>query len=413
MYTEQPTRTWLREILPTRTGARNLVGLRCMPRKTARTWPSVIAPLFSQGRLRCLKLARIALLTFCHLVISTGLRAQDDRAGGCPDLVLSNGSYPEVFTNDTLQRMGRWAFNTVTDRAFRSGSNGKESEIEVQNGLGTSHGCDSRLSADRVGRWLSLDPKASKYPESSPYAFGANSPIITLDPNGGENVVYLVLLNPNSTKLTKPNAQYVAALTTARLMAMGLNTRVQVFEGNAPFDPRNLDKTDSYVMFGTKEEILNAVNGPEFEEIRSAGMDGPELEKLGTNRPEESVRNGAGVFVEESALCDWAKKVDERKTDLASLIVAHGMGHNAGVGHRSGSLIMWDGGQVSRMLDQSNTYQDESGRWAKGENPDLAQPGDFFYVIENWDYIKAIKDRFGKKESKDNYFLNQCKREKR
>ena len=41
----------------------------------------------------------------------------------------------------------------------------------------------------RVGRWLSRDPLASKFPNISDYAFVMNSPIIYLDPDGND-VVY-------------------------------------------------------------------------------------------------------------------------------------------------------------------------------------------------------------------------------
>ena len=335
---------------------------------------------------------------------------------------LTHGLYPEQFSADTLRWIGCVLFNTVTrsvvlideERVERSwfGLNGKEKTNEIHNAMGTNVDFGDGMYDPRVGRWLSMDPMASKYPGSSPYLFGANSPIITVDPNGGENVVYLVLLNPNSTKLSKKEAGYIAALTNARLMSMGLNTRVQVFEGKVPFDPRNLDQTDSYVMFGSKDQILKATGGPAFEDLRNAGTEAPDLNELGTNHPEESRRNGAGVFVDESALGQWATKVDERKPDLGSLVVAHGMGHNAGVGHRSGSFIMWDGGEVSRMLDQPNYYQDERGNMEQGSNPNITKSDDLFGLEKNWDYAKAIKERFGSSEAKDNYSLNDGNRQK-
>ncbi|MFP3591794.1 RHS repeat-associated core domain-containing protein [Chryseobacterium sp. SIMBA_038] len=38
--------------------------------------------------------------------------------------------------------------------------------------------------------WLSVDPMVEKYPTISPYAYGANNPILFKDPNGGEIVIY-------------------------------------------------------------------------------------------------------------------------------------------------------------------------------------------------------------------------------
>ena len=47
----------------------------------------------------------------------------------------------------------------------------------------------ARLYNPQIGRWWSVDPKESKYPMFSPYHAMGNNPIITIDPNGEENVV--------------------------------------------------------------------------------------------------------------------------------------------------------------------------------------------------------------------------------
>lgn len=57
-------------------------------------------------------------------------------------------------------------------------------------------------------------------------------------------------------------------------------------------------------------------------------------------------------------------------------------------------------------------YGDETGRWAQGNNPEITESGDFFGLEKNWDYVKAIKERFGTKEAQDNYSLNEAKRQK-
>ena len=66
---------------------------------------------------------------------------------------------------------------------YRYGFNGMEKDDEVK---GESNSLDfgARIYDPRVGRFLSLDPKASTYPWQSPYVFAANNPINLIDENG-------------------------------------------------------------------------------------------------------------------------------------------------------------------------------------------------------------------------------------
>ena len=43
--------------------------------------------------------------------------------------------------------------------------------------------------------WLSVDPLAEKYPSISPYAYVFHNPILYVDPDGRDGMVYLILLN--------------------------------------------------------------------------------------------------------------------------------------------------------------------------------------------------------------------------
>ena len=62
---------------------------------------------------------------------------------------------------------------------YRYGFNGKENDPET----GTID-FGARAYDARIGRWLSLDPLQSSYPDLSPYNFCNNSPIIFVDPDG-------------------------------------------------------------------------------------------------------------------------------------------------------------------------------------------------------------------------------------
>ena len=66
---------------------------------------------------------------------------------------------------------------------YRYGFNGKEEDDEIK-GEGNSYDFGARMLDPRLGRWLTIDPLAGKYPFMSPYCFVGNSPIIAIDPDG-------------------------------------------------------------------------------------------------------------------------------------------------------------------------------------------------------------------------------------
>jgi RHS repeat-associated protein len=75
---------------------------------------------------------------------------------------------------------------------YRYGFNGKEKSDEIVEG---DLDFGARIYDSRLGRWLSVDPQASKYPDESPYVFAANSPILYIDPDGEKRIVYYITTN--------------------------------------------------------------------------------------------------------------------------------------------------------------------------------------------------------------------------
>lgn len=71
------------------------------------------------------------------------------------------------------------------DQAYRYGLNGKERDDEIK-GNGNSYDFGARLYDSRVGRWLSIDPYAEKFPALSSYVGNGNNPINITDPDGNE-----------------------------------------------------------------------------------------------------------------------------------------------------------------------------------------------------------------------------------
>ncbi len=57
-------------------------------------------------------------------------------------------------------------------------------------GNGNSYDFGARMYNSRLGRWLSVDPLANKYPNWTPYHFCKNNAISRIDPDGRDDIYY-------------------------------------------------------------------------------------------------------------------------------------------------------------------------------------------------------------------------------
>lgn len=73
---------------------------------------------------------------------------------------------------------GRTCLNT---NQYRYGYGGKEKDKDIIIG---SLDFGARIYDARIGRWLSVDPLAKKYPNESPYIYSGNSPVYMIDRYG-------------------------------------------------------------------------------------------------------------------------------------------------------------------------------------------------------------------------------------
>ncbi len=77
---------------------------------------------------------------------------------------------------------------TYSSAAYSWGFNGKEKDDEIS-GEGNNLDFGARIYDSRLGRWMSVDPLAGKYPSMSPYNCMGDNPIYYIDSDGREIVV--------------------------------------------------------------------------------------------------------------------------------------------------------------------------------------------------------------------------------
>jgi|GEM_PF-4230754 RHS repeat-associated protein len=68
---------------------------------------------------------------------------------------------------------------------YRYGFNGKEKDNDI-NGVNVDYDYGFRIYDTRMGKFLSLDPLAKKFPWNSPYSYAEGDPINYIDLDGGE-----------------------------------------------------------------------------------------------------------------------------------------------------------------------------------------------------------------------------------
>jgi RHS repeat-associated protein len=116
-------------------------------------------------------------------------------------------------------------------RGYRYGFNGKENDNEVK-GEGNEQDYGMRVYDPRVGRFLSVDPITSKYPELTPYQFASNRVIDGFDQDGLEYNEYIhpqqVIRRNMASMGKKEAAEYydrgnrIGAMTVGGFMLAGV-----------------------------------------------------------------------------------------------------------------------------------------------------------------------------------------------
>ncbi len=84
-----------------------------------------------------------------------------------------------------------------------------------------------RMQDEQIGRWMSVDPKAEKNYATSGFVYANNNPVIFIDPDGNQNMVYLFNL-PNSGYSNKEVTSIINR-TNQAFGDLGLNMQIKQF----------------------------------------------------------------------------------------------------------------------------------------------------------------------------------------
>ena len=265
---------------------------------------------------------------------------------------------------------------------------GKERDEETGYGYFGARYMDYEL----MTMWLSVDPMADKYPGISPYAYCAWNPVKLVDPDGMENVIYLVnLQTQQDIDITK-----VIERANKVLEGMGLATRVCLAPNGKDFNPEYMDPTDSYVVIGNPNDVKKFIskNSPQYCEEFGDWYGGYYNPERSSN---EYHKKSGLIALSSSGTIGCAKELNKDNIDMAVYLILHGAGHNAGLNDNEGHR---------RFNQNSNNCAIMNG----GGFLDYLKRIDFSLLFTkecNSTYIDRMKSTFGNKESQNNYERNQ------
>lgn len=224
------------------------------------------------------------------------------------------------------------AAGSLTNKFKFGGKELQSQEFSDGSGL-EQYDFGARSYDPQTGRWQGIDPLAAKYPALSPYIYTFNNPMLFVDPDGRDNIVYLYAAD---NSVTNKQLKNIAKQATANFAKMGLKTQVKLFKGK--FDAQSykkLQSTDAVAIIGKHDAVVKSV--AEYNRVAAGQAEGNSNGAFGYVQPESSLNprasqnqaDGNVITMQTDATQTFSKKVKASFEDAAAFLITHGAGHNA------------------------------------------------------------------------------------
>ncbi|SDF63022.1 DUF6443 domain-containing protein [Chitinophaga filiformis] len=273
------------------------------------------------------------------LYVYTSNESQQDVFFDNVALVVNSGPlleethyYPYGVTMEGISTNALKGTNYMANRVKYNGKEQQSKEFGDGSGLDL-YDYGARMYDHQIGRWQVVDPYADKYSSHSPYKYAFDNPVLVLDADGRDNVIYLQVLN--SANLTFEQKQAIVKKANETFAKMNLNTQVRLFAGSK-IDMKKLDATDAVAVIGLRNDVIKTVKqldkqfGDELEQDKKWGTG----EKPETSENPSVDLNNNVIAIESKGVADFGETMKASDMEEAAAIsIVHGAGHNAGLNH--------------------------------------------------------------------------------
>ncbi|GGH76703.1 RHS repeat-associated protein [Filimonas zeae] len=245
----------------------------------------------------------------------------------------------------------------------------------------------ARMYDVQVGRWNVIDPKSEKYNSISTYQYCMNNPLLYIDPDGRDNVVYLHGLDG----ISKNELKELRKQVNANFASMKLKTRAEIFKGKdfSKFYSQ-MDKNDAVAFIGKADAVINAVNSVD-KVLGKTLREDPDFGSKGATNPEHSQFKGNIIAINTEDAKIQSKDFHVSMTEAIAFDVVHGAGHNAGLGHGGDRAA----GDASKRFIPSHSIMSDGERLLSNVNqgprpivPEFSKLGDFVKTTDNHGVIR-------------------------
>jgi hypothetical protein len=254
---------------------------------------------------------------------------------------------------------------------------------------------------------------AEKFIDWTTYNYVQCNPLIWVDPNGTENIIYLIGVQGSKKK----ELEGVAKAANQIFKDLGLETRVEIYKGaSSDFDVSKLDATDGVAVMGYKSSVsefvknkLSSISSDSFRKTLAS-----EENQKDDSKPEISENPGRLITLDAGkAAKSFATNTRSSKAYAIGYALAHGAGHNAGVNHPIGGIMTDGRTTVDRILINTSKYEDlvkvyneEYIKNVRKYYPEYTSLQRFVCPsndLENSEYRNNMIKKFGDEKAKVNY----------